>query len=755
MSKFSEFEAGMWQDRLRRSTPYQAIASRVSVAGRDDISAVTKLSRCHLGLHLKAFGVAAATFCRSKPLHFTLALTMACFVTSCGVPPQEFEPITIERSSNEPAAEKATEEKPTPIQSATPNQSAPAATTQSSTPLPAANVIPLEDQDFLGLRWTPEKSVFRVFAPTATRVTLHLFPSADGADSSAQHDLTEEADDIWEVVVDGNLEGQFYAYQLEGAGLNPEQFAVDLYATNTVNSGTRARITDLDKTNPPNWDQLKVAPELKSPVDAVIYELHIRDLTSSPTSGVSKGIGYLGWTEGGTRLPSHDNITTALDHMQELGVTHVQILPVHDFENDETAGQFNWGYMTNGFFSPEGMYASNISDDSRIRELKQLIAALHQRGIGVILDVVYNHTGNHAEFNKFAPNYYYRQYDDGRYSNGSGCGNDFRTESKMGRRLIVDSVKYWVEEYGVSGFRFDLMALMDTGTMRMIEDELYELNPDIILYGEPWTSGHTPMKGSPLDKNNLKSVGIGAFNDDFRNALKGYPDGDGPGFIQNDTGKLNALIDGIAAQTPWIPAPAQSINYMTCHDNLVLFDKIEISRPKATEREIVDMMHLGYLTLFAAQGVPFIHAGEEFARHKDGHHNSYNAPDTVNQIDWSLKKKHFQLFQDVQSLIALRKAHPLFRLRSPRQIEDRVEVSRKYSQGRQLMWTIDGTDIAGESWSRACILLNADDQGSASFELPPGDWQIGYQSGEARRQPTLRAGSCKVPASSGTILFLP
>jgi len=680
------------------------------------------------------------------PSFCLLPVIAGILLVGCAKPHPDSQPFTLDRGT--PPDKEAPDTSQSPPPKPKPASPQPVVKEKPGTPSP----VPEVDPDFLGLRWTPDHSTFRVFAPTAQSVTLHLFPTFDAQTSEQHFALEKEEEGIWEVRVPGNLEGKFYAYRLTGPKLNPNNWAVDLYATNTVRSGTRARITDLAKTNPPRWEELKKGPELKSPVDAVIYEMHVRDFTAHPNSGVSQQKGYLGWTESGTRLPSNPTITTALDHLEEIGVTHVHLLPIHDFANDETSDQYNWGYMTNHFFSPEGMYASNIDDDSRIRELKALIAALHERGIGVILDVVYNHTGNQADYNKFAPDYYYRFNPDGSYANGSACGNDFRTESPMGRRLIVDSVKFWAEEYGVDGFRFDLMALMDTGTMRAIERELFDINPNIILYGEPWTSGPTPMQGTPLDKNNLDTTSIGAFNDDFRNALKGFPDGDGPGFIQGVRGFLPGVLQGIRARVPWIPFPAQSINYMTSHDNLVLYDKIELSRPDASQRERIDMMHLGYFLLFTTQGVPFIHGGEEFARTKEGNHNSYNAPDSINRVDWSLKEKHNELYQDVKELIAVRKAHPLFRLRSPRVIGERLKVHRADPEGLELMWKIDGTGLAGESWSRALMVANASDD-DVTFDLPEGTWQIGFQSTEPRRHPSLRTNSVRLPPHSGTILY--
>ena len=300
------------------------------------------------------------------------------------------------------------------------------------------------------------------------------------------------ASGIWEAVADGDLKGKFYRLAVSDSGSSWKDEATDISATNTVHSGKRARITDLEATNPQGWDKARKGPALASPVDAVIYEMHVRDFTISDSSGVKQKGLYAGFAEPGTRLAGDPLVKTGLDHLVELGVTHVQLMPVQDFENDESQRRYNWGYITSNYNSPEGLFASNINDDSRIRELKTLINALHERGIGVILDVVYNHTAENAAFDTFATGYYYRMLPSGAFANGSGCGNEFRSESPMGRKFILDSLKYWVTEYGVDGFRFDLMALIDLTTMKQVERELRAINPGILIYGEPWTGGESP-----------------------------------------------------------------------------------------------------------------------------------------------------------------------------------------------------------------------------------------------------------------------
>lgn len=599
----------------------------------------------------------------------------------------------------------------------------------------------------LGAVYHPGATTFRVFAPTARSVKLVLYSTPAGNQGRQLRPMRKAGKGIWELKLPGDWKGQFYNYEVETPGFSASHELLDPYATNAVMSSSRGLITDLATTNPPDWRRTKQGPSLASPVDMIIYEMHVRDFSIASSSGIKhKGL-YLGFTEPGTHLKEDATLSTGIDHLVDLGITHVQLLPVQDFANDERVRAYNWGYITRAFNSPEGIYATDIADESRIRELKQLIAALHARGIGVIMDVVYNHTGDGASFFLICPGYYYRSLGDGNYSNGSGCGNEFRSEAPMGRKFIVDSLKYWTREFGIDGFRFDLMALMDVETMREIERELSAINPDIVLYGEPWTGGETPIQ-HPANKFTLAGTRIGAFNDNFRNALKGSPEGHGRGFIQDGSDR-EAVRQGITGTWhDWPDTPARSINYMTCHDNLVLIDKLKLSMPQATKAELKAAMKLGYLILFTSQGVPFIHGGEEFMRSKGGHHNSYEAPDSVNQVDWRLKQTHYDLFTYTRDLIALRKAHPLFRLRTKKEITARL--SFEPNDQACIAFTVCGDGLAGESWKRACVVINPN--AALSYDLPAGNWHLAFDHNglSSRSQPVTHL---KIPSKSGAILF--
>lgn len=603
----------------------------------------------------------------------------------------------------------------------------------------------------LGLSFSPEESTFRLFAPTATAVDLVLYDVPFEEHGRRAFPMTRLAHGLWEITIQENLHGKFYVYRLDGPGLISEYEAADLYATNTVDSSRRARISSFEETTPDGWPTIHSGPDLSAPVDAVIWEIHVRDLSMSPDSGIQQKGLYLGFTESPTTIPNAPEITTGLDHLVELGVTHIQILPVQDYQNEEWAGLFNWGYITNYFNSPEGIYASNIHDASRVRELKQLVQAAHARDLGVIMDVVYNHTGSETLFNRFVPKYYYRMLPNGYYANGSGCGNDFRSEAPMARKYLVDTLKHWVQEFHIDGFRFDLMALLDRPSMLEVEKELRAIKPDILLYGEPWMAADSPVP-EPTDKTALPGTSIGAFNDDFRNAIKGSPEGGFPGFIQNasERDKVQAVIAG--SKDLWAPSPSQTINYLTCHDNLVLYDKLKLSCPDASDEELLMIGKLGYFLLLTSQGVPFLHAGCEFFRTKQGDHNSYQSPDAINQIQWARKKEFHPLYAYVRELIALRKAHPIFRLRTNEEISQRLTFFPQ-EHGDSIQYQLNAEHLPGETWQSVCVLINSHWSDPREFVLPEGEWSLGFDHNGLSQSTTPLSGKISLPGKSAIIVF--
>ncbi|MDT8286295.1 MAG: type I pullulanase, partial [Elusimicrobiales bacterium] len=516
----------------------------------------------------------------------------------------------------------------------------------------ALDYPPFIHQGFLGAETSPQGSRFSVFAPGAERVTALIYRGPRGG-HQAEVGLVYKGGGVWEGLSGEDFSGKYYKLGVSRDGGYAE--VLDPYAGSvTAHDGRALLHGPLPRpTEGPSFPK----------EDTVLYEVHIRDLTIDEFSGVKAKGKYLGFAETGTRHPSYPDLKTALDHLEELGVNAVHILPFQDFENQERTGRYDWGYMPVNFNSPEGWYATRTDDDSRRREAKTMIDAIHAKGMKVIMDVVYNHTaetgGKKFNFAGLAGDYFYRMRDDGTFYNGSGCGNEFRSESPMGRRFILDSLKRWVTEYGVDGFRFDLMGLIDLETAELIAAELKELKPSILVYGEPWKAGDSPVDG--VKKGSQRGKGYSVFNDDLRDALKGSV------FEVSDLGYVQAgnyrdkVMSGIkGAIDDFTDGPLETLNYVSCHDNHTLWDRIDISAENASADEKVRMDKLAQAVVFTSQGIPFLHAGEEFLRTKKGEHNSYNLPDEINRLDWTAKKKHHGVFRFYRDVIAMRKAHPAF-----------------------------------------------------------------------------------------------
>lgn len=618
----------------------------------------------------------------------------------------------------------------------------------------------------LGALCQAEATSFRLFAPTASAVELRLWSSPKGGEPRRVA-LQREDEGCWAVTVEGELHGKYYAFGVDAPGLDPRQDAIDPYARSVTGKFGRGMVLDLRRTDPEGFrahqrpDFLGVVKDgsPNSPEDAVIYEGHIRDLTIDAASGIKNRGRYLGLTETGTRGPG--GVKTGLDHMVELGVTHVQILPFQDFDNDEASEQYNWGYMPANFNSPEGWYASRRDDATRVVEAKRMVQAIHGQGLRVVLDVVYNHTSGIAAFDKVAPFYYFRMrpFSESPYWNGSGCGNEFRSESPMGRRFIVDSIRYWAEEYKVDGFRFDLMGLIDRQTMVEVTRAARGVDPSLLVYGEPWTGGDTPIQKT--EKGSQRGVGFGVFNDHFRDAIKGGHHDGAKGFVQNPhravSGKVKNGLEGATNLSAggFAGDPGETINYVACHDNKTLWDKI--SEDKSIRRsDRVAMARLSGALVLLSQGIPFLHAGQDFLRSKRGEHNSYNLSDAINKIDWQLKRKNLKVFRYHQGLISLRKAHPLFRLSSTGEI---LGARLRFLPGGNdatFGYSLDGKELEGETWDAVLVLFNAA-RGPAELGLPAGRWTIVADKDEAglgpvKTGPSSARGRLKMEGLSAYVL---
>jgi pullulanase len=501
--------------------------------------------------------------------------------------------------------------------------------------------------------------------------------------------------------------------------------------------------------------------------EAIIYELHVRDFTIAPNSGIAQKGKYLGFTETGTTMPEHPDIKTGIDHLEELGVNVVQVMPIQDFDNDESSQQYNWGYMPVHFNSPDGWYATERDNAKRVEEFKLLVDALHKKGMKVLMDVVYNHTAEYRpnkifSFEGLAPGYYYRLRDDGTYWNGSGTGNETRSEALMMRKFIVESCKYWVEEYDVDGFRFDLMGLHDMETMVRIVEECRAIKPDIVIHGEPWTGGETPI--SPTGKGSQRNKGFAVFGDHFRDAIKGGVFDLSKGYVQAGI-NIDRIKRGIEGSiNDFTHHPTEVLNYVASHDNHTFWDRLVLTTRgdrNVTDEDRKRMNKMGAVLVLTSQGIPFIHSGQEMLRTKRGNSNSYNQPDAVNMINWDLKRTNPDIFNYYKGLISLRKTHPIFRMKTREEVSMNLEFLDD-DLGMRLPSRCVGYRLkrgsSGDAWEEVLVLYNPN-PAVVTFDIPEGDWTIvvndeaagvtGVETGTT----SVSDGEVEVPRISGMVLY--
>ncbi len=625
----------------------------------------------------------------------------------------------------------------------------------------------------LGLSYSPTASNFRLWAPSADAVRLHLYDQDLGAQASATHDMEKAPQGLWKFKLPDDQLGKYYAFQVQVEGQWLEEVP-DPYAVAVGTNGKRAMVVDLAQTNPAGWEQDQ-RPALAHPTDIVLYELHIRDLSLHENSGIENKGKFLGLAERGTKSPSGK--ATGLDHIKDLGVTHVHLLPSFDYMSvDESRldePQFNWGYDPQNYNIPEGSYSTNPADGNvRIREFKEMVKTLHENGLRVVLDVVYNHTGvtEGSNFNQLVPGYYYRQDTTGGFSNASACGNETASDRDMMRKYMLESVEYWVKEYHIDGFRFDLMGIHDVETMNMISDRLAAIDPTIFVYGEGWTAGASPLpvERQALKRNTTQLKAVAAFSDDLRDGLKGSVfEHKEQGFVSGQTGREESIKFGVVAATQhpqidypavnysdayWAPQPSQCINYVSCHDNHTLLDRLMISNPEADEAELMRMHTLAQTIVLTSQGVPFLHAGTEMLRTKDGEENSYKSPDAINRIDWSRKDKYENVFNYYRSLIALRKNHPAFRMPTTAMIREHLRFL-ELSEPQLVGYTLNG-NANGDDWKDILVLLNGNTS-AKKVAVPQGTWTVVVKSGQVDEKGlgTVSASEVEVPQQSAMILM--
>ena len=587
------------------------------------------------------------------------------------------------------------------------------------------SVYPFYAEKPLGISYSKEQTVMRLWAPTASRVLFRTYNKGWAGELTEVIQMRKEPAGVWVAELEGDCHRLYYTIQCQIDERWMDEIP-DPYAFAVGVNGRYGMICDFARTNPDGWDaDPRIVPEHYT--DMVIYELHVRDFSIDENSGITNKGKYLAFTEKGTCSPN--GLKTGVDHLVETGITHVHLLPVYDFftvdEMHPEKKEYNWGYDPLNYNAPEGSYSTNpYEGDVRIREFKQMVKALHDAGIGVIMDVVYNHTGliHHSYFNQTVPGYYYRQQPNGDFSDASGCGTEIASERLMVRKYIVDSILFWANEYHIDGFRFDLMGVFDIETMNAIRTELDKIDPKIVMYGEGWTGGECPMpeKLRAVKNNAPRLIRTAFFNDDFRDALKGnwsYPNS--LGYASGRTLNEESVKYGIVAAThhpqinynyvetikwAWSSSPQQTVNYVSCHDNYTLFDKIKYARPDASTEEIVRMVCLAGAVLLTSQGIPFLHAGIEMLRTKRGNGNSYKSGDEINRIEWKRKEEFPEVSAYFSKLIALRKKHPAFRMTKTEQIQKHLKFAKKYIVG-VIAYEISGY-ANGDSWNHIQVIFN-------------------------------------------------
>ncbi|WP_441395066.1 type I pullulanase [Bacillus sp. RE35] len=610
----------------------------------------------------------------------------------------------------------------------------------------------------LGNTYTPQHTKFRLWAPTASEAKLVTYKKWSDK-IGAEINMQQGEKGTWTSELKGNQKGLFYTYKVKIGDKWTE--AVDPYVRAASVNGDKGAVVNLEETNPKKWKANK-KPKFKNPEDAIIYELHVRDLSIQPESGIKQKGKYLGVTEKGTKGP--EGVKTGLDHIKDLGVTHVQLLPIFDYAsvNEETLNepQYNWGYDPKNFNVPEGSYSTNPYEPTvRITELKQMVQTLHDNNLRVVMDVVYNHMYNAAEsnFHKLVPGYYYRYNEDGTFANGTGVGNDTASERKMMRKFMIDSVTYWAKEYNLDGFRFDLMGIHDYETMNEIRKAVNQIDPSIILHGEGWDL-NTPLAAElkANQKNAEKMKGIAHFNDNIRDGLKGsvFEEKEN-GFINGKENMEDRIKKGITAGIDYdtnsstYQDPEQVLTYVEAHDNHTLWDKLELTNPGDSDEVRTQMHKLSSSILLTSQGIPFLHAGQEFMRTKYGDHNSYKSPDSINQMDW-LRRATFNNEVDyMKGLIELRKKYSAFQMTSAEQIK--THVSFIDAPQNTVAYIIEGN-----KHEYFTVAHNANRE-AVEITLPSkGPWKVLVDGKQAGSKPlyVVHDNKIKVPALSSFVLKL-
>ena len=603
--------------------------------------------------------------------------------------------------------------------------------------------------------YTPEKTTFTFWSSVAEKMEVRLYNTYDASEFEVIT-LQEQEGDYWTATIKGDQVGKFYtvcSYQNGEWG----QESPGIFAKAVSVNGQRAAIIDMQATDPEGWENDQ-RPAMADPTEVVVYETHMRDFTIDATSGVANKGKFIAFTEQGTKTA--EGLASGIDHLKELGITHIQILPMYDYGSiDETTldlNKYNWGYDPVNYNVPEGGYSTNPYDPAtRIREAKTMIQALHAAGIRVIMDVVYNHTYSveGCALGRVVPQYFYRMNEDGTYANGSGCGNETASDKEMMRQFMVESVCYWAREYHIDGFRFDLMGIHDQETMRQIRAALDEIDPSILTYGEGWAASSPAYPYEQLAMKNWTYTmpRVGAFSDDIRNALIGSPFDHHRGFASGNTASRDAVRYGLVACPDWSGEPMQHVSYITCHDNYCLRDRIEVAAAEEIEATKLRMNKLAQTAVMVSQGMTFFYGGEELFRTKQGVENSYQSPDSINVIEWTNKQTYSDLFAYYREIIKIRRQHKGFRLGTAELVKNHVEFPETTQEGLIIyrIKDLQGIDTA----SSLVVLLNGTVE-AMEVEVPQATYTVLAQDAQANANGmgTIEGGKVQVAPYSATIL---
>lgn len=630
---------------------------------------------------------------------------------------------------------------------------------------------PVREGTLEEMSYSPEKTKFALWSPEACEVRVLIYTEGKGGKAEKTIEMKLADDGTWHAEAEGDMAGKFYTFKVRFNGEWLEE-TPGINALAVGINGQRAAIINMAGTNPEGWTSDK-RPAQKDDSDIIIYEMHHRDFSLDSLSGISHKGKYLALTEEGTTTKG--GYSTGIDHLKELGVTHVHILPSFDYasvnETKLNEPQYNWGYDPVNYNVPDGSYSTDpFTPSTRIKEFKKMVQALHKAGIRVVLDVVYNHTFNidNSNFTLTSPGYFYRQKEDGSYANGSGCGNETASQRPMMRKHMIESVKYWAQEYHIDGFRFDLMGIHDIQTMNQIRKALDKIDPTILIYGEGWAaeSPQLPFDQLAMKANIMKTPRIAAFSDEMRDGLRGGWRSDKEGaFLIGKPGNEESIKFGLAgavehpqidydsvnySKAPWAAQPTQMISYVSCHDDMCLADRLKATMPQAGRQELIRLAKLAETCVLTSQGIPFIFAGDELMRDKHGVHNSYNSPDSVNTIDWRLKADNHDYFEYISRMIKMRRNHPAFHMGSAEKIRKHLEFLPAADDC--VITYLLKDNAGGDTWNNIIISLNSNKE-PVTIQIPEGRYTIVCRDGQIDEDGLgrIKGSELIVPAQSAII----